>query len=51
MQAVKHLAIRLPEQELEILKTYCEQENRTQSEVLREYIRRLKKKVKREHKD
>jgi hypothetical protein len=48
---MKHLAIRLPEQELEILKIYCEQENRTQSEVLRAYIRTLKKKVKRENKD
>jgi predicted DNA-binding protein len=43
---MKHLAIRLPEQELETLKAYCEQEGRTQSEVLREYIRSLKKKVK-----
>jgi predicted DNA-binding protein len=48
---VKHLAIRLPEQELEVLKAYCEQEGRTQSEVLREYIRSLKKKVKGENKD
>ncbi|NDJ24518.1 ribbon-helix-helix protein, CopG family [Nostoc sp. B(2019)] len=38
--------IRLPEQELEILKTYCEQENRTQTEVVREFIRSLKKKIK-----
>jgi predicted DNA-binding protein len=48
---VKHLAIRIPEQELEVLKAYCEQEGRTQSDVLREYIRGLKKKVKGENKD
>ncbi|NWF58221.1 MAG: ribbon-helix-helix protein, CopG family [Fischerella sp.] len=38
--------IRLPEQELEILKAYCEQEDRTQTEVIREFIRNLKKKIK-----
>ncbi|MGL5804904.1 MAG: ribbon-helix-helix protein, CopG family [Xenococcaceae cyanobacterium] len=38
--------IRLPEQELEILKAYCEQEDRTQTEVIREFIRSLKKKIK-----
>jgi DNA-binding response OmpR family regulator len=48
---MKHLAIRLPEQELEILKAFWEQENRTQSEVLRAYIRSLKKKVKPENAD
>jgi predicted DNA-binding protein len=48
---VKHLAIRLPQQELEVLKAYCEQEGRTQSEVLREYIRSLKRKIKGDNKD
>ncbi|MBD2255577.1 ribbon-helix-helix protein, CopG family [Nostoc parmelioides] len=38
--------IRLPEQELEILKTYCQEQNRTQTEVIREFIRSLKKKIK-----
>ncbi|WP_414755878.1 ribbon-helix-helix protein, CopG family [Anabaena sp. CCY 9910] len=38
--------IRLPEQELEILKTYCQEQNRTQTEVIREFIRSLKKKSK-----
>ncbi|MEH1783812.1 ribbon-helix-helix protein, CopG family [Nostoc sp.] len=38
--------IRLPEQELEILKTYCQQQDRTQTEVIREFIRSLKKKNK-----
>jgi hypothetical protein len=39
------LDIRLPEQELKILKAYCEQENRTQTEVIREFIRSLKEKI------
>ncbi len=39
--------IRLPEQELEILKAYCEQESRTQTQVIREFIRSLKKKIRR----
>jgi hypothetical protein len=43
---MKHLAIRIPESELGILKAYCQQENRSQSEILREFIRSLKKKVK-----
>ncbi|MHC0062989.1 ribbon-helix-helix protein, CopG family [Nostoc sp. UIC 10890] len=38
--------IRLPEQELEILKTYCQEQDRTQTEVIREFIRSLKKKIK-----
>ncbi|MBE8992174.1 ribbon-helix-helix protein, CopG family [Nostoc sp. LEGE 12450] len=38
--------IRLPEQELEILKTYCQQQNRSQTEVIREFIRSLGKKIK-----
>lgn len=40
------LDVRLPDSELEILKAYCEQENRTQTDVVREFIRSLKKKVK-----
>ncbi|MCW5313891.1 ribbon-helix-helix protein, CopG family [Nostoc sp. KVJ3] len=38
--------IRLPEQELEILKTYCQEQDRTQTEVIREFIRSLRKKTK-----
>ncbi|MBE8998182.1 ribbon-helix-helix protein, CopG family [Nostoc sp. LEGE 12447] len=38
--------IRLPEQELEILKTYCQEQDRTQTEVIREFIRSLRKKIK-----
>ncbi|MFB2976212.1 ribbon-helix-helix protein, CopG family [Microseira sp. BLCC-F43] len=45
------LDIRLPESELEILKAYCEQEGRTQTDVIREFIRNLKRKVKREIND
>ncbi|HEY9693932.1 MAG TPA: ribbon-helix-helix protein, CopG family [Oculatellaceae cyanobacterium] len=42
---ITRIDIRLPEQELEILKAYCSQEGRTQTDVLREYIRSLKKKI------
>ncbi|MBW4632750.1 MAG: ribbon-helix-helix protein, CopG family [Brasilonema sp.] len=47
MNSDKPLTIRLPESELEILKAYCYQESRTQTEVIREYIRSLKKKINR----
>jgi Ribbon-helix-helix protein, copG family len=43
---MKHLAIRLPDSELETLKAYCLQENRSQTEVLRAFIRSLKRKRK-----
>jgi Ribbon-helix-helix protein, copG family len=42
------LDVRLPDSELKILKAYCEQENRTQTDVVREFIRSLKRKTKRE---
>ncbi len=48
---MKAITFRLPDQELEILQTYCKQEGRNQTDVLREHIRTLKKKVKRENKD
>jgi predicted DNA-binding protein len=38
--------IRLPEQELEVLKAYCQEQDRTQTEVIREFIRSLRKKIK-----
>ena len=47
---MKHLTINIPEQELAILKTYCEQEGRNQTDVLREYIRSLKKKIRSDNK-
>lgn len=42
---MKAITFRLPEQELEILQTYCEQEGRNQTDVLREYIRSLKREL------
>ncbi|MBW4577533.1 MAG: ribbon-helix-helix protein, CopG family [Aphanothece sp. CMT-3BRIN-NPC111] len=45
---MKTFNIRLPESELEMLKLYCKQENRTQTEVVRELIRSLKRKINRE---
>lgn len=45
-EQIKPVTFRLPESELETLKTFCEQECRTQTEVLREYIRSLRKKIK-----
>ncbi|MEW5856200.1 MAG: ribbon-helix-helix protein, CopG family [Cyanobacteriota bacterium] len=45
-EGIKPLTIKLPESELELLKAFCEQETRTQTEVLREYIRTLRKKIK-----
>ncbi|WP_307731591.1 ribbon-helix-helix domain-containing protein [Microseira wollei] len=46
MTSDKPLTIRLPESELETLKAYCKQESRSQTEVIREYIRSLRKKIK-----
>ncbi|GET38236.1 ribbon-helix-helix protein, CopG family [Microseira wollei] len=45
---MKTFNIRLPESDLETLKAYCEQENRTQTDVIREFIRNLKRKIKHE---
>ena len=45
-EKMKPLTIRLPESELDALKAFCEQESRTQTDVIREYIRILKRKVK-----
>jgi predicted DNA-binding protein len=41
-----HLSLRLEESELEILRTYVKQTGRTQSDVLREFVRSLKDKLK-----
>jgi predicted DNA-binding protein len=46
MSAMKTLNIRIPEDELEILKQYAEQTNRTQTEIVRAYIRSLKDRIK-----
>jgi protein-arginine kinase activator protein McsA len=45
MAPKKQINIRLSEAELEILKQYCQQEEREQSDVIREFIRSLKKKI------
>ncbi|WP_088893206.1 ribbon-helix-helix protein, CopG family [Leptolyngbya ohadii] len=36
------ITVRISDEELEKLKAYCEQESRTQTEVIREMIRGLK---------
>jgi len=41
-QEFKPLTIRLPESELLILKAYCNQEGRKQTDIIRELIRGLK---------
>lgn len=41
----KGLFVRLSDDELEILRQYCMQVERTQSDVIREFVRRLKKKI------
>jgi predicted DNA-binding protein len=38
----EHLNVRLPLAEMEILRRYCEQTQRSQSDVIREFIRSLK---------
>lgn len=38
----EHLNVRLPTAEMAILKHYCEETQRTQSDVIREFIRSLK---------
>jgi predicted DNA-binding protein len=44
-EKLKPLTIRLPLKELDILKRYCERESRTQTDVLREFIRSLEKEI------
>ncbi len=39
------ITFQIPPQEREFLTQYCEQEQRTQSDVLRELVRSLKKKI------
>lgn len=41
-----HIGINLSEEEREILEMYAVQENRTKSDVIREFIRELKPKLK-----
>lgn len=46
VKMIKALTIRIPDEELEILKQYCEQTDRTQTEIIRSYIRSLKSRIK-----
>ena len=41
----KSITIRLPSNELKTLKNYCEQTGRSQTEILREFIRSLNSQV------
>lgn len=41
----KGLFVRLSDEELEILRKYCLEVERTQSDVIRDFVRRLKKKL------
>ncbi|MEH2360712.1 ribbon-helix-helix protein, CopG family [Nostoc sp.] len=41
----KQLNIRIPEKEMDVLERYCKQTSRTKTDVLRELIRSLSKKV------
>lgn len=40
------ITFRVTEEEKDLLKQYCEQEGRTQTDILREMIRRLKRRLK-----
>ena len=46
MEDEKQLNIRIPGQEMDVLDAYCKQTSRTKTDVLRELIRGLSKKVK-----
>ncbi|HBB31279.1 MAG TPA: CopG family transcriptional regulator [Cyanobacteria bacterium UBA8803] len=50
-KSVKVLTIRVPEIEMLQLEAYCTNNGRTKTDVIREYIRRLKVEDKRLHKD
>ncbi|HEY9699019.1 MAG TPA: ribbon-helix-helix protein, CopG family [Trichocoleus sp.] len=39
---IEHLNVRVPASEMELLRQYCEETQRTQSDVIREFIRSLK---------
>jgi len=44
-KSIKMIAIRIPEEELQILKSYCDRHYLTQTSVIRGYIRRLRAKL------
>ncbi|WP_416670567.1 ribbon-helix-helix protein, CopG family [Egbenema bharatensis] len=39
---IEHLNVRVPTSEMELLRQYCQDTHRTQSDVIREFIRSLK---------
>lgn len=41
-----NLNVRITEDERQIINEYCEQEERSQSDVVREFVRSLKRKIK-----
>ena len=45
MKDERKVTVRIPQQELDLLEAYCEQVSRTKSDVLRDFIRTLSKKV------
>ncbi len=44
-EETKRLNINLPTSEMEILETYCKQVKRNKTDLIREYIRSLEKKI------
>jgi hypothetical protein len=44
-EETKRLNINLPPSEMEILKAYCQQVKRNKTDLIREYIRSLEKKI------
>jgi len=45
-QKTKMVSFKMPDAEIEILTMYSEQVNRTKTDILREFIRALKSKIK-----
>jgi hypothetical protein len=45
-EELKRLNINLPASEMEILDTYCKQVKRNKTDLIREYVRSLEKKIK-----
>jgi predicted DNA-binding protein len=45
-ETIGYLSIRMPPEELEILTKYCEQASRSKTDIIREYVRTLKRKLK-----
>ncbi len=43
---MKRLEVKISDEEAQILDTYCKQREKTKTDVIRSYIRQLKRKVK-----